>query len=290
MFIQQTLPKIKNYALLIRLHRPIPIFLLLWPTLCALWIATHGHPDLKTLFIFIMGVFMMRSAGCIINDFADRHFDGAVERTKHRPLAKALVSIQEALFLFAGFCLVGFLLVLQLNWLCIQLSFLAVALVVIYPYTKRFLSVPQLILGLAYSSGVLFAFAATTNTLPFEAWLLYLITVLWTIAYDTMYAMVDRVDDLKIGIKSSAIFFGDKDKFAIALLQISILVLWILLSIVINCKPIFYIVLGFASITFIYQQSLIRQREPQKCLQAFSNNHWFGLLIFLGLIMNYANL
>ncbi len=222
--------RIKQYALLMRLHRPIGSLLLLWPTLWALWIASNGRPNQFILFIFILGVLVMRSAGCVINDIADRHFDPHVARTRARPLAAGNIKLIEAIILFIVLCIIALTLVLQLNIFTIKLAFIGLALAIIYPFTKRFTYWPQLFLGAAYAWSIPMAFAAQTQHLPGLCWVLYFTAVLWPIAYDTMYAMVDKPDDLLIGIKSTAILFGDYDKIMVLFIQISVLILLWLIS------------------------------------------------------------
>lgn len=275
------------YARLMRLHRPIGILLLLWPTLWALWIASNGHPNLLVLVIFILGVVVMRSAGCVINDIADRKFDGEVARTKGRPLTAGQVSIKEALTLFIILLFVALGLVVLLNNLTTKLAVFGLIIAIIYPFMKRITHLPQLILGVAFAWGVPMAFAAQTNSLPGVAWLIFFIAALWPVAYDTMYAMVDKQDDLRIGVKSTAILFGSADRFIIGLIQIIILSLLIVLGILITAKIYYFIGVLIAALLFIYQQSLIKNRDPKSCFQAFLNSNWVGMIIFLGLVLNY---
>jgi 4-hydroxybenzoate polyprenyltransferase len=277
--------KIKQYALLMRLHRPIGSLLLLWPTLWALWIANHGKPNSFILIIFILGVLVMRSAGCVINDIADRHFDPHVARTRNRPLAAGNIKLIEAIILFIFLCLIAFLLVLQLNIFTIKLAFIGLALAILYPFTKRFTYWPQLFLGAAYAWGVPMAFSAQTQQLPTICWLIYTTAILWPVAYDTLYAMVDKPDDIKIGIKSTAILFNNYDKAIVALLQIIILILLCTIGQIANLNFLFDISLIIATVLFIYQQFLIKDRLPEKCFKAFLNNNWFGLVIFLGIVL-----
>lgn len=276
--------KLKNYFALMRLDKPIGIYLLLWPTLWALFIANQGAPSIKLVVIFILGVVVMRSAGCIINDFADRNFDGLVKRTKARPLASNSVSKIEALLLFSFLCLLALILVLFLNRTTILLSIVALLLTIIYPFTKRIIYLPQLFLGITFYWGVLMAFAASINHIPFVAVKIYAACAIWAIAYDTIYAMVDRDDDLKIGIKSSAILFGRFDKLAVLILQIIFLLLLCWIGVDLSLPISYNISLIIAAIFFLYQQFLIRHRKPEACFKAFLNNHWVGLIIFLGLI------
>ncbi len=282
------LKKLKLYIQLTRLDRPIGIYLLLWPTLWALWIAAEGVPDLKILFIFIAGVVLMRSAGCAINDFADRKIDGQVERTKHRPLATGALAAKEALILFALLALAAFLLVLQLNKATIMLSTIAVLLAASYPFMKRFHSLPQLHLGLAFAWSVPMAFTAiSSQPPPLVAWLLLLATILWTVAYDTMYAITDKDDDVKIGVKSTAILFGSYVRHIIAILQILTVIMLGMVGMLAKLGSIYYVSLLIASGFMIYQQFLISHKDTKKGLQAFLNNNWFGFIVFIGIFLNY---
>lgn len=275
------------YILLTRLNRPIGIFLLLWPTLWALWLASNGQPEVKMVAIFIAGVVLMRSAGCVINDYADRHLDLYVQRTQNRPLTCGQIKPQNALILFMFLVFFAALLVWQLNTLTQILSLGALVLVMLYPFMKRFTHWPQLFLGMAFACAVPMAFSAQTGQIPWLAGLLFLITVLWTVAYDTMYAMTDRADDVKIGIKSTAILFGDKDKFIIALLQSCVLALLLYLGNLLNLNISYYLGLTGAAGFALYQMVLIWHRQPQACLQAFLNNNWFGFSVFVGIVCNY---
>ena len=279
--------RIKNYLLLIRLNKPIGIFLLLWPTLWALWLAAEGFPNNKIFIVFLFGVFLMRSAGCILNDIADKDFDKFVARTKNRPLASNKLSSIEA-FIFAS-CLIfaAFLLVLTTNTLTVQLSFIALILAGIYPFLKRHTYLPQIFLGLAFGWSIPMAFAATIASIPKIAWLLLIVNILWTVVYDTIYAMVDREDDLKIGIKSTAILFDDADRFIIGIIQALVLIALIVVGKQASLNLPYYLSIAFGCILFIYQSYLIKDREPKKCMQAFMNNNWFGLVIFIGLFINY---
>lgn len=273
------------YIRLMRLDRPIGNFLLLWPTLWALWVAADGMPHWDVLLVFVLGVLIMRAAGCVINDYADRDFDGQVERTKHRPLATGELSAKQALGLFALLGLLAFALVLTQNTLTIQLSVVGMLLASVYPFTKRFTHLPQLVLGAAFGWATPMAFAAQTGELPPIAWLMFAITLLWTVAYDTMYAMVDRADDLVAGIKSTAILFGRFDRFAIALLQgLTLLGLgWAGLSLSLN--EWYFLSLLLAALLACYQQYLIKNRQRDLCFAAFLNNNYFGGVVFLGLVV-----
>lgn len=270
-----------------RLDKPIGIFLLLWPTLWALWIAAEGHPDTLVAFVFIGGVVLMRSAGCVINDYADRNFDQHVERTENRPLASGQIKPREALILFVVLCLSAFLLVLLMNTLTIMLSFVALALGILYPFTKRFTYIPQVFLGMTFGWAVPMAFAAQTGDIPKEAWLILIATVLWATAYDTIYAMVDRVDDLKIGIKSTAILFGHADRFIIGIIQICMLVVMVLVGKQLELGTFYYMGLVLAAGLAIYQQALIKERDTSLYFKAFLNNNWFGAIIFAGIYLHY---
>ncbi len=271
-----------------RLDRPIGIWLLAWPMLWALWIAGEGHPDGFLVVLFMLGALIMRSAGCVINDFADRHFDGQVQRTRHRPLATGEMHPSEALALFAGLLLLALLLVLQLNALTIGLAFVAVLLASLYPFVKRWSYMPQLVLGIAFAWAIPMVFAAVQHQLPADAFVLFAASVLWTIAYDTMYAMVDRDDDLKVGIKSTAILFGECDKTIILLLQIAMFGLLCYLGERHQWGGLYYLGLMLAAGFALWQQYLIRHRQRDACFQAFLNNHYLGASVFLGLFLEYA--
>lgn len=273
------------YIRLMRLDRPIGNFLLLWPTLWALWVAAEGLPTLSVLVVFVLGVVLMRAAGCVINDYADRNFDGQVERTKHRPLATGEVSAKQALALFAALGLLAFVLVLTQNLLTIQLSFVGMALAAVYPFTKRLTHLPQLVLGAAFGWATPMAFAAQTGELPPIAWLMFAITLVWTVAYDTMYAMVDRDDDLIAGIKSIAILFGRYDKLAIGLLQLLTLLLLFLVGQQLGLNEWFFLGLLLAALLAAYQQYLLKDRERLLCFKAFLNNNHFGAVVFAGLVL-----
>ncbi|MBD3670323.1 MAG: 4-hydroxybenzoate octaprenyltransferase [Gammaproteobacteria bacterium] len=279
--------RLKQYAQLMRLHRPIGIYLLLWPTLWALWMAAEGLPNVLVLIVFVLGVLLMRSAGCVINDYADRDFDPHVRRTRDRPIASGQVSPAEALKLFAGLVLAAFLLVLLMNSLTILLSLGAVALAALYPFMKRYTYLPQVVLGAAFAWAIPMAYAAQTGAVPKEAWLLYMITVVWTTAYDTMYGMVDREDDLKIGVKSTAILFGEADRLMIGILQTIVILGLFMLGTQLMMGAFYYMGVTVAAGLSFYQQYLIRRREPAACFQAFLNNHWLGLAVFLGIAADY---
>ncbi|HHM05631.1 MAG TPA: 4-hydroxybenzoate octaprenyltransferase [Gammaproteobacteria bacterium] len=283
-----TLDRLHQYALLMRLDRPIGIFLLLWPALWALWVAAEGVPDLWVLTVFVLGVVLMRSAGCVINDYADRNIDPHVARTKNRPLAAGRVCPKEALLLFVALCLTAFALVLTLNAYTIALSFGGAALAAVYPFTKRYTHFPQVVLGTAFAWAVPMAFAAQAGAVPGVAWWLFFATVVWATAYDTMYAMVDRPDDVKIGVKSTAVLFGDADLGIIALLQLLVLLVLLLVGSLLELGGFYYAGVFAAALLAGYQQRLIRGRERPACFKAFLNNNWFGAAVFLGLACHYA--
>ena len=282
------LDRISAYGRLMRLHRPIGGFLLLWPTLWALWLACDGRPTPKLFCVFVAGVFVMRAAGCIANDFADRGFDPHVMRTRERPLATGEVSVTEALVLFLLLGLIALGLVLTLNLLSLELAVVGLVLAVTYPFMKRYTYLPQPYLGLAFGWGIPMAYAAATGAVPPEAWLIFIANILWATVYDTMYAMVDRRDDLKIGIKSTAILFGDMDKTIIGVLQGLLLLNLVLVGTRLQLGGAYYVGLVFALCFALYEQYLIRKREPEKCFQAFLNNNWFGAAVFAGILLNYT--
>ena len=281
-----SIAKAKSYWLLMRLNKPIGSLLLLWPTLWSLVIAANGVPDLSVLVVFIVGVVLMRSAGCVINDFADRDFDGHVKRTKFRPLPSGQVTAIEAIILFVILAMVSFLLVLTMNPLTIKLSFIGIVLAFIYPFMKRYTHLPQLFLGLAFSWAIPMAWAAQANELPPQVWLLFLINALWTVAYDTQYAMVDRDDDVIVGLKSTAILFGRFDKLIIGILQLLTLVLFIALGGWLGFGQVFYWGLLISAALFVYQQYLIRKRERDSCFKAFLNNNNVGMVMALALFFD----
>jgi 4-hydroxybenzoate polyprenyltransferase len=276
-----------QYSHLMRLNRPVGIYLLLWPTLWALWIAGEGHPDLLVVFVFVSGVVLMRSAGCVINDYADREFDPHVERSRDRPIAAGRVKPKEALALFAVLCLGAFGLVLLMNELTIWLSLAGVILAASYPFMKRYTHLPQVYLGAAFGWAVPMAFAAQTGSVPKLAWLLFVATVLWATVYDTMYGMVDREDDIKIGIKSTAVLFGEADRTIIAIIQLLFLGALLLIGQAADLGGYYYFGVLLAAALSIYQQYLIRNREPEYCFQAFLNNNWLGAAVFSGLVLHY---
>jgi 4-hydroxybenzoate polyprenyltransferase len=279
--------RLKDYVRLMRLHRPIGSLLLLWPTLWALWIAAQGRPGLYLLAVFVLGVVLMRSAGCVINDYADRNFDPHVERTRDRPIAAGRVTPREALALFASLCLIAFALVLTLNRLTILLSFAGAFLAATYPFIKRFTHLPQFYLGAAFGWGIPMAFAAQTGGIPPVGWTLFGANVCWAVAYDTAYAMVDRDDDLKVGVKSTAILFGRHDRAMVFLFHVLTLGLLSYAGALAGLGLRYYAglvaALGFA----LYQQYLMRDRTRDGCFRAFLNNNWFGAAVFAGLLLNY---
>ena len=279
------LSRIKDFVSLARLDKPIGTLLLFWPTMSALWLASGGIPDTHILIVFGVGVILMRSAGCVINDYADRHFDGHVRRTAHRVIACGQVSKKEALTFFIALVIPAFLLVLTTNILTICLSFIGVILASLYPFAKRHTYLPQVILGIAYSWSAPMAFAAVSETVTPEAWLLLTANLLWVVAYDTQYAMIDRDDDLKLGIKSTAILFGDLDNMIIGLLQFLFIISLAILGLKTNLSIAFYLSLLSASALFISQHLMTKERQRDQCFRAFINNHWVGLIIFLGIIM-----
>lgn len=279
--------RLTHYEKLMRLDKPIGILLLLWPTLWAQWLASHGQPDWLILWIFTIGVVVMRSAGCVINDYADRDFDAHVERTRERPLAAGKVSPKEALLLAGGLALLAFLLVLPLGKLVIGLSFVALFLAASYPFTKRFFAIPQAYLGIAFGFGIPMSYAALWGEVPMEAWLLLMANVFWAIAYDTEYAMVDRADDLKIGIKTSAITFGRFDRAAIGVCYAATLALLAWVGWQRQMDVVYYAGLGVAAAIAVYHLVLIRHRDPRQCFRAFLHNTWFGAAVFGGIALNY---
>ncbi len=279
--------RLTEYQKLMRLDKPIGILLLAWPTLWGLWLASAGRPDLLVLWVFVLGVILMRSAGCVINDYADRKIDPHVARTKNRPLAAGRVSGKEALILASVLALLAFLLILPLqNSLLLKLSVAAVFLAASYPYTKRFLAIPQAYLGIAFGFGIPMSYAAQLNDVPSIAWLLMAANVFWAVAYDTEYAMVDRADDLKIGIKTSAITFGRYDITAIMLCYGMTLALLALVGWQLQLAWPYYLSLMIAAGIAVYHYSLIKQREPAQCFKAFLHNNWFGAVVFAGMVVS----
>ena len=279
--------RIPDFIDLTRLNRPIGTYLVLWPTLWALWFAASGVPDIKVLLIFVAGVVLMRSAGCVINDFADRKVDGHVRRTCMRPLANGKVTAKEALVLFAALILTSFVLTLFTNLLTLMLAPIALLLAASYPFMKRYTHFPQVVLGAAFSWAIPMAFAAQSNSLPPAMWLVFLANLVWTVGYDTAYAMEDREDDLKIGVKSTAVFFGKYDRLAIGLLQLTTLLLLVLAGMAFERGIVFNLGLAGMAGFFVWQQWLIRHRQRGPCLRAFLNNHYAGMLLFIALAADY---
>jgi 4-hydroxybenzoate polyprenyltransferase len=286
-FLHRISRRIEEYLRLMRLNRPIGIWLLLWPTLWALWVAGDGHPDPKVLIVFVLGVTVMRSAGCIVNDFADRNVDPYVKRTRERPLAARRVTPVEALVLFVILSAAALWLVLRLDAFTLRLACVGAALTVSYPFLKRFFALPQLYLALAFSWGVPMAFAALVGALPRAAWMMFVATIIWVTVYDTLYAMVDREDDLRIGLRSSAIVFADMDRVIVGVLQLMMLLALLLMGLSLHFGNAYVGGLAAAAVFFAYQQWLIRTREPDECLRAFQNNHYVGMSVFIGILLEY---
>lgn len=278
--------RLGEYALLMRLDRPIGILLLMWPTLWGLWFASEVKPDPLVLVVFVCGVVLMRSAGCVVNDYADRDLDPHVERTRDRPLAAGRVSQKEALTLFVGLCLAAFALVLLMNRLTILLSFVGAFLAASYPFMKRYTHLPQFYLGVAFGWSIPMVYAAQTGDVPTIAWILFAANMFWAVAYDTAYAMVDREDDLKVGVKSTAILFGRFDRLMIAVLHMLCLALLAWAGTMANLGIIYFVSLLIALSLAVYQQWLIRERQRPACFRAFLNNNWFGAVIFAGLFFS----
>ncbi len=285
--IDTALDRFKQYWLLARFDKPIGILILLWPALWALWVASDGQPDGLVLTVICLGVVLMRAAGCVINDYADRDFDPHVERTKQRPIAAGKVTPKEALIVFVLLCLCAFGLVLLLNIYTILLSFVAAFLAASYPFMKRYTQLPQAYLGIAFGWAVPMSFSAQTNSIPPVAWVMYLAVVLWALVYDTMYAMVDKDDDIKIGVKSTAILFGAYDRHIMAGLQLVIIGLLLAVGQMAQSGWPYYCGILIAAGLSVYQQKLIFHREKSLCFKAFLNNNWFGLAVFLGLLVDY---
>lgn len=280
--------KLPYYTQLMRLDKPIGIFLLLWPTLWALWIASEGLPDYWILTVFVAGVFIMRSAGCIINDYADRDFDAHVTRTKNRPLAQNKISSKSALVLFCILILIAFMLVLTLNGLTVKLSFIAVLLASFYPVTKRYTYFPQLILGAAFAWAIPMAFAAVENNVPLISWVIYVSTLLWVLAYDTLYGMVDREDDIQLGLKSTAILFGEADLALVAAIQGLFLTGMLLLGRQLELGYYYYAGWSVALLLIVAQLYKCRSRKTNDYFKAFLNNNYVGLSIFIGIALHYS--
>ncbi len=276
------------YFHLMRLDKPIGIYLLLWPALWALFLAADGLPRLELIIIFVLGVVIMRSAGCVINDYADRKIDKLIERTQHRPITSGEVSAKSALILFFMMMLVAFGLVLMTNSLTIQLAFVAAGLATLYPFTKRWTHLPQFVLGLAFAMSVPMAFSATNGNVPEGAWWVFAATVIWTVIYDTMYAMADREEDLKIGVKSTAVLFARFDKLIIGILQICLLLVLLKISEIFNLSVFYDISLILSAFLMIYHQKMIKNREKTACFRAFLHNNFIGMAIFIGIALSLA--
>lgn len=275
------------YAQLVRLDKPIGIFLLLWPTLIALWIAARGWPDFSVLFVFVMGVILMRSAGCAINDYADRDIDGQVERTKQRPLASGKITKKEVLMVFASLSMTAFILVLFMNTLTIIMSLGGILLAASYPFMKRYHYLPQVHLGAAFGWSAPMAYTAQANEITIVTWLLFLATILWATAYDTMYAMVDYDDDIKIGVKSTAILFGNQDKLIIGVIQALLILNLIFIGQRAELGYYYYTGVAAAALFSAYQQYLIKDRKRELCFKAFLNNNWLGMVLFFSVLLDY---
>ena len=292
-FLTDLLPRgvisqVRNYSKLMRVDKPIGLWLLLWPTMWALWLAGEGHPDQGLFVVFIFGVFIMRSAGCVLNDYVDRKIDPYVERTRTRPIASGAVTPSEALILFAALALIAVGLAAMLNRQAQMLAIIAAALTVIYPFVKRFISIPQFVLGAAFGWAVPMAFAAQTGGTPQLAWLVFGVALIWAVIYDTFYAMVDRTDDLKVGMKSTAILFGDVDLFVIAGLQALMLLALILVGLLANLGFWYYASVFIAGGLMGYHLWLARDRQPAGCFAAFLHNHYIGFAIFIGILLHYT--
>ena len=282
------LTRIWDFVRLTRLERPIGIWLLLWPTLWALWIAGGGRPSLRLVVVFVFGTVFMRSAGCIVNDLADRDIDVHVRRTRERPLAARVISPMEALGLFAVLIAASLALVTQLNWLTVELSCVGAALTLTYPFFKRFFPLPQLYLGLAFGWAVPMAFAASLGAVPRIAWLMLVAAVLWAGVYDTIYAISDREDDQRIGIHSTAILFGGLDRPLIGAMQLLMLWALVLIGQSEEMRWVYYAALGVAALLFLWQQWLIRDHDPERCQRAFRNNNYVGMSVFIGILLSYG--
>ena len=280
--------QLRNYGKLMRIDKPIGVWLLLWPTLWALWLAGKGHPDQGLFVVFVIGVFVMRSAGCVLNDYVDRKIDPYVERTRTRPIASGAVAPMEALVLFVALSLIAIGLATMLNRPARLLAIIAAGLTVAYPFIKRWVSIPQFVLGAAFGWAVPMAFAAQTGETPQLAWLVFGVAVIWAVIYDTFYAMVDREDDRKLGVKSTALLFGEVDLFVIAGLQILMLAALVLVGL--SAELGFWYFLSVASVAglMVYHQWLARDRQPAGCFAAFLHNHHIGFVLFVGIVLHYA--
>jgi 4-hydroxybenzoate polyprenyltransferase len=286
--LQELLTQLELYGQLMRIDKPIGTLLLLWPTLWALWISAAGKPDAWVFTAFVLGVFVTRSAGCVINDYVDRDIDPQVERTRSRPLASGKIAPAEALILFGALMMIALGLVLTLSTTTQLLAIVGAALIVGYPFCKRWLAAPQLVLGAAFGWSIPMAFAAQTGDIPRLAWLMWLTVVVWALIYDTMYAMADREDDLKIGVNSTAILFGEADVFIISILQVILLLALLLIGEVAQLGMWFSLSVFVSALFMLYQYGLIRNREPENCYRAFLNNHYVGMTIFIGVLLGYT--
>jgi 4-hydroxybenzoate polyprenyltransferase len=280
--------QVRNYGKLMRVDKPIGVWLLLWPTLWALWLAGEGHPSQGLFVVFVAGVFIMRSAGCVLNDYVDRNIDPYVERTRTRPIASGAVAPMEALTLFIALSLIAIGLATMLNRPAQLLAIVAAGLTVAYPFVKRFVSIPQFILGAAFGWAVPMAFAAQTGETPQLAWIVFGSAIIWAVIYDTFYAMVDREDDRKIGVKSTALLFGDADLFVIAGLQLIMLLALIFIGLRAELGFWYYLSVACAAGLMGYHQWLARDRQPAGCFAAFLNNHYIGLVVFIGIVLHYS--
>jgi len=285
---QNVITQLRNYAKLMRADKPIGIWLLLWPTLWALWLAGEGHPDQGLFVVFVLGVFVMRSAGCVLNDYVDRKIDPYVERTRTRPIASGAVAPAEALILFVALALIAIGLATMLNRPARMLAIVAAGLTVAYPFIKRYISIPQFVLGAAFGWAVPMAFAAQTGRTPQLAWLVFGVALVWAVIYDTFYAMVDRDDDRKLGVKSTALLFGEVDLFVIAGLQILMLAALAFVGMRAELGFWYFLSVAVAACLMAYHQWLARDRQPAGCFSAFLHNHHIGLVIFVGIVLNYA--
>lgn len=280
--------QLRNYVALMRLDKPIGVWLLLWPTLWALWLAGEGHPDPGVFLVFMLGVVIMRSAGCVLNDFADRNIDPYIERTRTRPIASGAVAPMEAVTLFVALALIAVGLAAMLNRPAQLLAIIAAGLTIIYPFIKRFVSIPQFVLGAAFGWAVPMAFAAQTGDTPQLAWLVFGTALIWAVIYDTFYAMVDRADDLKVGVKSTAILFGDADLFVIAGLQVLMLIALVFIGNMAKLGIWYFGAVGVSAIIMTYHQWLARERKPADCFRAFLHNHYIGMIVFIGIVLHYT--
>jgi len=285
---QQLLTQLRNYGKLMRVDKPIGIWLLLWPTLWALWLAGEGHPDSGLFVVFVLGVFFMRSAGCVLNDIVDRNIDPYVERTRTRPIASGAVAPTEAFVLFVALALIAVGLATMLNRPAQMLAIIAGALTVAYPFIKRYVSIPQFILGAAFGWAVPMAFAAQTGETPQLAWLVFGTALIWAVIYDTFYAMVDREDDRRLGVKSTALLFGDMDLFVIAGLQLVMLTALLFVGLQAELGFSYFAAVAVSAVLMGYHQWLARDRHPAGCFAAFLHNHFIGLIIFIGIVLSYT--